>query len=354
MMIIKALALVLVSFIEYLSFGSICCIRRGRKWSLPVTVAVGFFAYYAVFAAVCLPIMLTYRPLSLLARIWILPCAAIPPAAVLIYKKDWMSKLSAIRDDMKEGPVFYVTVAAVTLALVILAVITYNFTLDAAYYVAQVSTNVETDMINVYDPFTGMWQDHFELRYVFATYYAYDAVVCSLTHLPALVETKTVMSAVVMIMVCLLYAYICRYFFAAPEAASVMYILMTAVNFLFISLYTSSNFLLSRTYEGKSIVGNISLVLIFVLFMMAIRDGENDKGVMLKLFITCLGTATVSSTANMVIPAQVFSLFIPLALIRKRYGMIAKVIACTAGEIVMMLVYVLYVKGYFAIYTFPR
>ena len=208
-------------------------------------------------------------------------------------------------------------------------------------------------MINVYDPFTGNWQDHFELRYVFATYYANDSVVCALTGLPALIETKGVMSSVVMIIVNIIYVKICRFFFDDDRRAFIMYILMTAVNLFFISIYTTSNFLMTRTYEGKSVVGNISVLFIFVLYMMLVRN-EDEKGLFTKLFIVCLGTATVSSTANMISPAEVFILFAPYAVIHKKPGVILKITGCIIPELLMMIIYVLYVKGYFAIYTFPR
>ncbi len=354
MIILKALLLLLVNFILYMSFGSFFEIRKTKKWSLAVTTAVGFFAYYAVFALVCLPIMLTYRPLSLLSLIWVVPCALVPVASAIIFRKQWIMKFSDIRSDMKENRTFYIVVAAVTVISAALVVCSYNFTLDAAYYVASVTTNVDTNMINVYDPFTGGWLDHFELRYVFATYYANDAVICQLTKLPALVETKSVMSAVIMITVNILYAHISRKLCNSRTRQVLMYVLMMLTNYMFISIYTASNFLMTRTYEGKSVVGNIALILVFVLFARLITDEERSGRELLQLFVVCLGVASASSTANMVIPAQVCVLFIPYAVMKKDLKMIPKVLLCILPEIVMMTVYVLYVKGWFAIYTFPR
>ncbi len=352
-MILKAAAVLLFNLIMYLAFGSLVTIRKGERWSLSVTIAVGFFAYYALFALFAFPVMLTYRPLSLLARIWIAPCAIALIASSILYARRWKEKLAETTRDISCKKSLWITLAIITILTVSLTVITYSFTLDAAYYVASVSTNVDTDMINVYDPFTGAWQDHFELRYVFATYYANDSVICSHTGLPALVQTKGVMSATVMLIVNMLYAFICRHLFSDRRHALLMYLLMTVSNFMFISIYTASNFLMTRTYEGKTVVGNISLVLIFVLYMMLVFSGE-EKGIFRKLFIVCLGTATVSSTANMVIPAQVFVLFIPYALMKKKYSILPKVLLCILPEIVMMLLYVLYVKGYYAVYTFQR
>ncbi len=205
-MILKAAAVLLFNLIMYLAFGSLVTIRKGERWSLSVTIAVGFFAYYALFALFAFPVMLTYRPLSLLARIWIAPCAIALIASSILYARRWKEKLAETTRDISCKKSLWITLAIITILTVSLTVITYSFTLDAAYYVASVSTNVDTDMINVYDPFTGAWQDHFELRYVFATYYANDSVICSHTGLPALVQTKGVMSATVMLIVNMLYA----------------------------------------------------------------------------------------------------------------------------------------------------
>ncbi len=355
MTVLKAAVLLPVNFILYLSFGSFFEIRKDRKWSLPVTAAVGFFAYYALFALFCLPVMLTYRPLSLLSKIWMVPCLLVPVVSAFLFRKEWAAKISAIKQDIRENPLMWTGVVLITIITCALVVCSYNFTLDAAYYVAGVTTNVDTDMINVYDPFTGAWLDHFELRYVFATYYANDAVVCKLAGIPALVETKSVMSAVVMMIVNMMYVHICRFFFKDHTRALLMYILMVLTNFLFISIYTASNFLMTRTYEGKSVVANIAVILIFILFMRVSSGDETGPGPgLLSLFVVCLGAATASSTANMVIPAEVCILFIPFAFMKKRSGILVKAMLCIVPEIVMMLVYVLYVKGWFAIYTFPR
>ena len=43
-MILKALAVFVVNFILYAMFGSFFCIRKDSKWSVAVTLGVGFFA----------------------------------------------------------------------------------------------------------------------------------------------------------------------------------------------------------------------------------------------------------------------------------------------------------------------
>lgn len=354
MIIFKAVIAVIVNLIIYFAFGSLVTVRKRDDRSLIITEIVGFFAYYGLFALFTFPIMLTYRPLSLLSGIWLAFVLIITALSIVLNARAWRKSFTKIVEDIRANIGISVAIFAIIVICTILVCITYNFTLDAAYYVANVTTSVDTNMINVYDPFTGAWQDHFELRYVFATYSVNDAVVCSLTGIPPLVETKTVMSAVVMILVNFLYLFIC-YFFHKDDRKSffIMYVVMIFINLTFITLYSTSNFLMSRTYEGKSVVGNIAVVAIFAVYLIFVKEKDNME-TFLWLFVICLGTATVSSTANMIIPAECFVLFVPQIFKSKKFGNLLRLFVCVLPEIVMMLMYVLYVKGYFAIYTYPR
>lgn len=349
-----AVLIIIVNCIIYLAFGSLICVRKNKSWSMPLTIITGFFLYYALFEICVLPIMLTYRPLSLLTKVWTGFVAVIVIMAVAINGRNWLVKLKEVREEILGNMKIYIAVAVLVFVQIILVTTTYNFTLDAAYYVANVTTCVDTNMINVYDPFTGAWQDHFELRYVFAAYSIHDAVVCQLTKIPALIETKTVMAAIVMLMANNLYVWLCRFFYKDKiKNFIIMFATIMVVNLTCISIYTSSNFLMTRTYEGKAIVGNIAVLAIFSLYALAVRENMTIRE-WIMLFVICLGTSTVSSTANMVIPAQLCILFVPYIYKRREYRAIPKLILCMLPELMMMLMYVLYVKGYFAIYTYPR
>lgn len=384
---------VIVNCIMYLAFGSFFTVRKGRKWSFAVTMAVGFFAYYGLFALVCLPIMLTFRPLSLLTRIWAFVVLAIVLLSIFLFAARWLEMGMSIIDTIKSHPFITLIVTVVIVLQVVMVVFTYNFTLDAAYYVANVSTCVETDMINVYDPFTGAWQDHFELRYAFATYHIQDAVVCQLTGIPALIQTKTIMSTIVVILTNILYLGIAKFLskdnrkMFAPIFAGMFF-----VNVMFVTIYTPANFLFSRTYEGKAIVGNIAVMAIFYMFVRrtgyfltkkrniryGLKTSSNevaeevgkgnpeevdralekdveitDKNFWISMFFIMFGAATTSSTANMLLPAALSIMFIPQFIIHKDFKSIPRFILCMLPEFIMIIMYVLYVKGFYAIYTYP-
>ena len=355
---------VIANFIFYLSFGSLLTRRKGGEGSCPLflTVIIGFFFYYFVFFIFCLPLMKYYRPLSMLTKIWVPVALVTVIASAIVNGRDWLAGFKRTGSYIKSHPVVVLLIMLLVGIQIVLVACTYNFTLDAAYYVANVATSVETDMMNVYDPFTGAWQDHYEMRYFFATYQIQDAVVCQMTGIPALIWTKSVMAVTVIILTNIVYMLTARELFKdnGDEAAGnrdiktvVMMFFMFVINLTFITIYTSSLFLMTRTYEGKAIVGNLAIVTVFYLFVR-MNDETLDKRSWLMVFLTCFGAATISSSANMLLPVELTVLFLPMIVRKKKWGMLFKYAACVIPGIAFSLAFVLYVKGYFVWYTFPK
>ena len=355
---------VIGNFIVYLSFGSLITgVGKGRKASqtednvrmLLVSVVLGFFFYYFLFFFVCVPPMAYYRPLSMLTGIWVPIVIAVILISAFFNGRRWIAQIKGVFDAVRREKVAATVLLVIVAIQVFLVACTYNFTLDAAYYVANVATSVDTNMMNVYDPFTGAWQDHYEMGYFFATYSMQDSVVCRLTGIPALIWTKSVMAITIILLTNIIYILIARELFDRPVSVIVMVVCMFVVNMTFTTIYTSSMFLITRTYEGKAIVGNLALMTVFYLFMR-MNDGSGYSYLKqwLMLFIVCFGATTISSSANMLIPVELTVLFVPLIIRKKLWKQITGYVICVIPGLAFALVFVLYVKGYFVLYTFPK
>jgi len=386
---------IVVNFILYLAFGSYITARKGQKFNFLMSILVGFFLYYCVFFLVCLPIMIKFRPLSMLTKIWLPIVIVLVLLSIALHGKKWLAAFPEFIAEFKKNKLIYLLLFLMVAAQIVIVTSSYNFTLDAAYYVANVATSVETNMMNVYDPFTGAWQDHFELRYFFATYQINDAVVCQITGIPALIQTKTIMAATIIILTNIVYYLIADELFANSfiaesltniknkvskanttstrntevirdtEAASenirdntkekvvLMLLLIFVMNLMFITIYTSSLFLMTRTYEGKAIVGNLSILTVFYLFIKLLDEDSNEI-IWWMVFFVCFGSTTISSSANMLIPGELSVLMLPLVFIKKKISYLFKYLICALPGICFALAFVLYVKGYFVLYTYPR
>ncbi|MCR4738996.1 MAG: hypothetical protein K5886_01895 [Lachnospiraceae bacterium] len=368
MIIAVIIAGVLLNFILYLSFGSLIlsipCKKEEGQTRLSVRLLVGFFFYYTVFFVFCVPVMKLYRPLSLLSLIWGVTVLSVTAVSAFINHRLWYEDIKGILKFIKENRLLFALMLLLVGIQVFLTVCSYNFTLDAAYYVAGVSTNVDTNMINVYDPFTGAWQDHFEMRYFFATYPVQDAVVCQIFKIPPLIWTKSVMALTIVILTNIVYYLIADKLNkkyrddrdngrSYTKAMALTLVMILFINLTFNTIYSSSVFLLTRTYEGKAIVGNLGIFFIFYLFIL-INDDEAFYGAWLSLFFACFGASTVSSTANMLLPVEITVLFVPYILRNRKYSKIPGYLFCVMPGIVFSLLFVLYVKGKFVFYTYPR
>ena len=351
--IIGILAIPLNLIIYYL-FGALILRASKRTVNEGLLLIVGFFTYHILFFIILLPFMIKYRPFSWFVRTFL-------PILVVVLLLSLILNFSHIKELVIKGISFVkrervisVVILAVILLQVIIVTCTYNFTLDAAYYVSNVTTTLQTDMINVYDPFTGSWLDHYEVRYLFATYSINDAFMCKILSIPALIQTKFTMSAVVIIMVNVLYIMIAKCLFKDDlRGVAIMTVSMFIVNLLFYTIFTSSLFLFTRTYEGKTIIGNLSVVTIFYIFMLMINDEEIESP-WLSMFIISLGSVTISSSGNMLIPATLSLLFVPYMIIKRTLKPLIKYLCCLLPGVVMVLVYILYIEGYFVLYTYPR
>ena len=351
--LIGILAIPLNLIIFYL-FGALVLKRKNKPVNEGLCLIVGFFTYYILFFIVIFPFMIKYRPLTWFMKAWI-PIASVILVISLIFNGKSLGML--LKNALlfaREHKAVTLVIALVVTIQVVLVTCTYNFTLDAAYYVSNVTTTLETNMINVYDPFTGAWQDHYEVRYLFATYSINDAFMCKILGIPALIQTKLTMSGVVIIIVNILYIMIAKYLFKDNyKGVAIMTVMMFVVNLMFYTIFTSSLFLLTRTYEGKTVVGNLSILTIFYIFMLMVNDEEISYP-WLSMFLISLGSMTISSSGNMLIPAQLMILFVPYMFIKKTLKPLIKLIACVLPGVIMVIVYILYIEGYFVFYTYPR
>ncbi|MBR5376777.1 MAG: hypothetical protein IK139_05810 [Lachnospiraceae bacterium] len=339
-------------------FGSIPYTLH-KKGSFSVTKAVftGFFLYYLLFAFFCIPVMMLYRPLSLLTSVWVTAaltvCAFSALLLLLFILRKKKESPAVIGEKLRSEWIFLLIILAFTALEAFVIIYNYQFTLDAAYYVANVTTSLQTDMLNIYDPYTGNWQDHFEMRYFFAVFPLNDAVLCDITHIHPLVWCKTTMSGVAILLSNLVLYMTGEKLFKGNIKKTTLFIIFAGVmNFFFTTIFTPSVFLTTRTYEGKCLLANVVLPGIFYIYICILEDAKKRENWLL-LLLVALGAPVLSSSSNMLIPAMIALTILPLSIIKKDVTIALKSFACMIPGIILVLVYVAYVKGMFVIHTYP-
>ena len=193
-----------------------CClgsffIRENRYESghLGETVLFGFIAYYFLFELISVPMMVLGAKLHLLVWVWAAVVAVLVIASICLHLgmwREWGKRSGGFWRGKTAA--FYVMLVLIGIQLYFVAALQENGSADAAYYVGSVTTNLATDSISSFDPYTGKALDFFNIRYVFSMYPAANAVLCRLTGLHPLVVTKVILCMMTVVLSYLVYAQI--------------------------------------------------------------------------------------------------------------------------------------------------
>lgn len=352
--LVKSVCLIAANLLLYFLFGSLFRSRK-KPFSAVFSILSGFFSYYFLFELCCLPLMLRWKPLSLLSRLWTAVILIVCLASFIINRRHFREKAGGILRELRLHPWYAAFFSVLTFSALYVILRAYHFTLDASFYVANTTTSLQTDSLNIYNPYTGAWQDHFEFRYLLATYPLQDAVMCRLTGLHPLLWTKTVMGGTAIVLNVLVMERIGKELFREEYRGRAYFLFFcTLVHFFFSTIFTPSTFLITRTYEGKTLIGNIVLPFLFYLYLRLLKDDDGGRGLWLPLFLMSLGAPVLSMTANMLLLGAAAIYFIPLSVIKKDARFLLKGGISVLPSLFIMAAYVAYVRGYFVLYTYPK
>ncbi len=326
----------------FLSFGSLLTVRKnGKEFSFSRTALYGFFLYHVAFQVVTIPLMLLEQPLSLLTKIWTVILFMVILIALICCGKTWVRagvrNIKGLFGDEKWN---WVPVIVTLISALVVSVLYVSFW-DATYYVGQVSFSVYTDTINLVDPLSGEFLEFFDWKHGLATYQMEDAVMCRLTGIHPLIETKTIMVIVISVLTNLIYYQLGRCLFHGKKSAVAVFMLLTlAVNFCTYSAYSTSNFLFFRTYEGKAITGNLTIPFILLLMLELYRDGESRRQ-WLSFLLVAWGAVALASSAMFLVPTALAAGLIPYGIWKRRPQVWGKMILVMIPCLIVILCYLL-------------
>ena len=251
-------------------------------------------------------------------------------------------------------------IAAVILIYMLVMAMTHAwFDGDDAYYVTQSVITQQTGTMYSVQPYTG-GSTAFDLRHVMAAFTMWVAYMSSACGFHAAVFCHTVLPLFLIPLTELIYLETGRRLFGGTdgERRDILPVFMIFVMLLQIfgsvSIYTGETFLLTRTWQGKSMVANFLFPMLLLIWMEILGIGKDDGSmagtadtdteaaenkrfwwVMLFLLSSCAGI--FSSLA--VVLCGAFSVLIALMFALKRRSPV--LILHTAGALLPAAVYVI-------------
>ncbi|MCI5650132.1 MAG: DUF6077 domain-containing protein [Fusicatenibacter sp.] len=343
---IKIAAVFLGMLFLFFCFGSYFVFEKRREaHGIARAVLFGFIAYYFLFELISFPMMLAQTSLRALTTVWTIVVVLVAVTAFVRYLGEWKNCLDRQRAVRLPGQAsFYVMLLVIGFQCYLVAVTPDN-SVDSAYYVANVSTNLATNTINCYDPFTGAALEGFNIRYLFGMYPVANSVVCDLTGIHPLVLTKVVLFVMTVVLSYLVYAQIGFSLFGEKkESVWLMLCFISILNLCFHTLYSNASFLLTRGYEGKAILSNVILPLVFY-FGLCLYEKMEDRNIWKLIFMTGIAAVDISMSSMLIVPAAVSAVVLPQIVMKKKWKQAGKYVVCMIPSAAVLIVYFLGSRG---------
>lgn len=240
----------------------------------------GFFLVLALFQVFAVPAVLMKWDLSRLVLIYLaLSCILLVTALVLMTKEYRIRKQTHLEDQSQpeaehkkwkpggniELYCYQALFVGILLFQLYMAWTRASFDGDDAYYVAQSVMADQSGSMYEVDPYTGV-QTPFDARHAMATITVWIAVLARVSGIHATIVAHSVLPMILIPITYLIYYQIGKNLFRKEEdgkrniSVSIFMIFMGLLQmFGYVSMYTKETFLLTRTWQGKSMVGNIAI-----------------------------------------------------------------------------------------------
>ena len=184
-------------------------------------------------------------------------------------------RLPALRGRSRSELAFWALFYVLLAVQLVMSVVMMTADGDDSYYVGHALLADATDLVYYFDPYTGAYSV-LDFRHALAPLPLFIAMLARESGLHAAIVAHTVLPVFLIVITYMIYMQIGRLLFRKdPEQLPVFMILMTLLNaFGVYSRYTRETFFLTRTWQGKSVLANLVIPMVFWLALAVARRTE--------------------------------------------------------------------------------
>ena len=348
--LILTIGVVLLYMLIFKLRGSAVVTALGLKKLYIHREIVGFFAYFAVFQAVYVPMVLFYAYFHLLAYAWLLTLVIIIPVCGVYLVTSGGSHpmrmptggVTASDDPFlaKIASVIKVPSLLGCAGFLVFLVLQQYLGWDTAFYMGNMNEALYTDTMYLYNGNDGTLMKHIDLRYALSGFSMQFSVPCYFLHIsPVIMCYYGVRGLGAILTMIIVYDFGMLLFEKKEVHACLMVVMFLVVNLLFFSHSSSSLFFIRRMYEAKGYCANVVLPAVALLLMMIYK--KQGKHLWVLLFVICLGSVGASMSSMMLVPALLGLGSVIIAVSERRIRPVFYAIVCALPCLCYVALYIL-------------
>ncbi|MBR2527989.1 MAG: hypothetical protein IKE58_05940 [Blautia sp.] len=212
---------------------------------------------------------------------------------------------------------------------------------DDAFYVGTAVTDVATDSIYRYNPYTGYLYEHLPKRYVLSPFPAFTAVMSRLCGgINPAAFAHRVLPPVFLLLIYTVLARWGNFLFPRDRKKQGLFLFFSALVMQFSSwsIYNAGNFAMIRLWQGKALLAGGLLPLLICQGLEILMAGQEEKSDWFFFFLNCLSCCFVSSMGILLAPLATGGLIL-MALLGKRKPAVALTfLACCLPCILLAII----------------
>lgn len=286
-MLQKALGCLFVFGIAPVGIGGLWTKGMGQKREKILTLYLaGFLSELAVFQLIAVPVMVKeVYGMNLLVYLTTAVFAVLAATGFIwtllrergLWKQAGQKQRATVQNP--ERLLFWLLFLASVVYQMYMAFAYASFDGDDAYYVVQSVLADQTGVLNRIRPYTGLSTD-LDIRHALATLPLWIAYVARMTGIHATIVAHTLLPLIFIPLTYYVFVQIGRKLFSDGSVKLPIFLTLVSIMQIWgnISIYTNETFFLTRTWQGKSVLANlILLVELWLMLELCAREKNRER-----------------------------------------------------------------------------
>ena len=263
-----------------------------EKNNIILSFIIGYLTEFAICQLVAIPLMFLKASFLVLLYSFGTIVVLLSIASIIVNIKRFKEIILSSINIFKEIPKFEFLVVVALIFLQVYALMGYmHMDDDDAFYVGTATTAIETNTIFEYNALTGTQYKTLPLRYALGPFPLFIAIVSKCINVHTAIVAHIVIPAIFIPLVYMIYASIAEKVFKRNKKATMLFLLMMCILNIWgnYSIRTTFSFLLFRIWQGKSVLANIIIPSVWLMYLLAEDNNFNKFSYLLILIILIAG-----------------------------------------------------------------
>ncbi len=310
---------------------------------------VGFFAYFALFQFMYVPMVLLRLHFHVLAYGWgIALVVMVLVCAVYLVSVGGKKPLEMPEVTSEAAPWIKWGALLFCAGFLVFLVLQQYLGWDTAFYMGNMNEAIYTDTMYLYNGNDGTLMKHMDLRYALSGFSMQFTIPCFFLGIsPVIMCYYGIRGLGAILALIIVYDFGMLLFEKNETAAYLTVGAFLIVNILFFTRSATSLFFIRRMYEAKGYCANVVLPMVALLLVMIYK--KCGKHMWALLFSICLGSVGASMSSMMLVPALLALGSILIAVNERRIRPVFYAIVCALPNLCYVVLYLLSENGVFTI-----